>query len=166
MLEVVQDEPSVTEVAERLNLSPSYTSELVTRAEEKRLVRTRREGRRKLVSPVESKVVELFHQVMHIYPHIDFADLLRGKTVAYLYFLDEPISVAELAEQTGDYRNTVNRVMTRLLHRGIVQKQDSRYQLNDDFHLLHECAVEYVHQLHRRTVSEHATPFTFLWESL
>lgn len=166
LLEVVQEELSVTEVAERLDQSPSYTSELVTRAEEKGLVRTRREGRVKLVSPAETKAVELFQQLAQIYSHIDFADVLTGKTIAYLYFLNEPMSVAQLAERTGDYRNTVNRVITRLLHRGIVQKQDSRYQLNDDFQLLHEFAVEYVHQLHRRTVSEHATAFTILWESL
>lgn len=166
LLEVLQEELSVTEVAEQLDRSSSYTSELVARTEEQGLVRTRRDGRVKLVSPAESKAVELFQQLTQMYPHIDFADLLTGKTITYLYFLDEPISVAELAERTGDYRNTVNRVITRLLHRGIVQKQNSQYQLNDDFQLLHEFAVEYVHHLHRRTVSEETTTFTILWESL
>lgn len=166
LLQVLQEELSVSELADRLDRSPSYTSELVAGLEETGLVRTRRDGRQKLVAPAESTAVELFQRLTQTHPHIDFPALLTDKMITYLYYLDTPVTVAELAAQTGDYRNTVNRVMNRLLHRGIVQKQESRYQLNDEFLILHEFATAYVHQLHRQTAATHATSATILWESL
>jgi predicted transcriptional regulator len=166
LLQALQEEVSVSELAEELDRSRSYTSELVAGLEEKGLVRTRREGRRKLATPAEAKAVELFQRLTQTYPHIDFPELLTEKTIACLYYLDTPMTVTELAERTGNYRNTVNRVVNRLLHRGIVGKQDSRYRLNDDFVLLHEFAAEYVHHVHRQTAAAHATSYTILWESL
>ena len=165
LLQELHEEVSVSELADRLDRSRSYTSELVTGLEEQGLVRTRREGRRKLVAPAESKAVELFQHLVQTYPHIDFPELLTRKTIACLYYLDTPVTVAELAELTGDYRNTVNRVVTRLQNRGIVQKQDSRYRLTDDFLLLHEFATEYGHHRHRQTAAAQATSYTILWES-
>lgn len=165
-LRVLQQEMSISELAEELELSRSYTSELISDLEGQGLVRTRREGRQKRVAPAEAKVVELFQQLTQTYPHVDFPSLLTEKTIACLYYLDTPVTVADLAGQTGNYRNTVNRVVNRLLGHGIVGKQESRYQLRDEFELLHEFATEYVHHTHRQTASTAASRFTILWESL
>lgn len=166
LIEALNEEVSVTELANRLEKSPSYTSELVTRAEEHGLVRTRRDGRKKLASAADTKPVELFQRLVQTYPHVDFPDLLTGKTLACIYYLDQPLTVADLATRTGDYRNTVNRVVNRLLHRGILRKHDSKYQLNEDFETLHEFVTEYVHHRHRQTAARHTLVYTILWESL
>ena len=59
VLAAVREPVSVTELAERLDRSQSYVSEVVTDLEKKRLIRKERVGRAKQVVPTNSKVVEL-----------------------------------------------------------------------------------------------------------
>jgi len=166
VLQVLQEEQSITELAETLDRSSSYVSELVSELAEKGLVTARKEGKRKLVAPADTKAVELLQQLTQTHPHVDFTTLLSPAAVPVLYFLDEPRTVAELAERTDSYRNTVNRVLNRFQERGIVTKDGSEYRLNDDFQLLHTFAAEYVHHTHRQTVEDHTRSYAILWESL
>lgn len=166
VLQNVGEELSITEIAEQLDRSSSYISEVVSELEETGLVYTRREGKEKLVKPVDSKAIEHLQELGQRYSHIDFPDLIAGKAIPLLYYLDDYRTVAELAEKTGNYRNTVNRIVTRLVNRGILQKDGSKYRLNDEFQLLHEFAEELVHHVHRQTAAEHASQYTILWESL
>lgn len=164
VLAVLREPVSVTELADRLERSQGYVSEVVADLEEKGLVRKERAGRAKLVVPTESKAVELYRDVAQRYAHVDLPGLLSGPTISLLYYLDEPISVTELAERTDNYRNTVNRRVKRLLDRGILRKQDARYRLNDEFQILNRFAREYVHHVHRRRASEAMDAFTVIWE--
>lgn len=165
VLQALDTDRSVSEIADRLDLSTSYISQTVSNLEDKQLVHARR-SREKTVTPVKNRVVEILHTLKHTHPHIDFPHLLSGKAVPVLYYLDEAYTVGELAAKTGDYRNTVNRVVTRLRDRGILNKHDSQYSLNPEFELLHEFAGECVHHRHRLTASGTVDSFTILWESL
>lgn len=165
VLQALDTEQSVSEIADRLDRSTSYISETVSNLEDKQLVVTRR-GREKTVAPVDHGLVEILHRLKHTHPHIDFPDLISGKALSVLYYLEGEYTVAELAEKTGDYRNTVNRVVTRLRDRGILYKDRSKYGLNSEFELLHEFAQEYVHHRHHVTASRMVSSFTILWESL
>ena len=165
-LQTLQQEVSITELAAALDCSTSYTSEITSSLKEKELVYTRRDGKEKRVKPVESQAVKLFQRLAQTHSHIDFPDLISGKAIPLLYYLDTDRTVAELAEMTGNYRNTVNRVLKQLLNRGILRKQDTQYRLNDEFQILHDFSREYIHHVHRRTVAEYTHDFTILWESL
>ena len=165
-LQTLQQEMSVTELAATLDCSTSYASEIISSLEKEELVYTRRDGKEKRVKPVENQAVRLLQRLARTHSHIDFPDLISGKAIPLLYYLDADRTVAELAEKTDDYRNTVNRVLKQLLNRGILQKQDTQYRLNDEFQILHDISREYVHHVHRHTVAEYTHDFTIFWESL
>jgi len=114
---------SLKEVAESAGLSESYVSETVSSLEKKGLVNTHREGRKKIVSPAQNRAVELLRETGQLYPHVDLPKLLQGEAVPILYSLDEPKTVAQLAQETGNYRNTVNRILKKLQTRGIASKR-------------------------------------------
>lgn len=166
VLQELQEEASITGLAERLSRDRGEVSKTVSHLEEQGLVHTQRKGKEKLVSPSETKAVELLQKIRHTHSHIDFPDLISGKAIPLLYYLDEPHSVSELADKTGNYRNTVNRILKRLLNRGILQKQGVQYRLTDEFLTLQELAEELVHHQNRQTVSNHASSYTILWETL
>jgi DNA-binding MarR family transcriptional regulator len=147
-------EKSVSELSEDLEYSLSYTSEVVSKLEKKGLVDTRKEGRQRLVSLSESKATELYRKLVQSHSHVDWAELLSRKAVEILDYLDEPVSVSELAEKTDNYRATVHRILDRFLKRGIVQEEwDSQYRLNENFLTVNDFSKEYFHQIHREITS-------------
>lgn len=165
VLAAVHEPVSITDLAERLDRSQSYISEVAADLEEKGLVRKERAGRAKQVVPTDSKAVELYQHITQRYNHVDFPALLSGPTIPLLYYLDEPTSVSKLAERTDNYRNTAHRRVKQLLDRGILSKLETRYQLTDEFQALNRFAREYVHQVHRQRASMAMDAFTILWEN-
>ena len=164
LLQALEEKKTLSELADRLDLSESYVSELVTRLEEQDLVYTKKDGRRKYVQSSGHRIVELIQELGHSHPHIDFAELLTPKTISILYYLDTERSAGELADLTDNYRNTVYRILNKLTDRGICGKTDSTYRLNNEFKILNEIAVEYAS--HRHALATPASSFTIIWESL
>lgn len=164
ILQALREPMTVSGLAERLDRSQSYISEVVADLTEKGLVRKERNGKAKQINPTESKAVELYLGLSQRYSHIDFPELLSGPTIPLLYYLDQPTSVAELAERTDNYRNTVNRRVKQLRDRGIIRKDGTRYRLNDEFQDLNRFAREYIHHVHRQRASEATDGYTILWE--
>jgi len=54
-------------------------------------------------------------------------ELLTGKALEVLYYLDQPRTVSEIADRSDNYRNTVNRVLKRFRDRGF--RRDGRRPL-------------------------------------
>ncbi|SNR66029.1 MarR family protein [Halorubrum ezzemoulense] len=156
---------TISELATKLDHSESYLSRGVGDLVEKGLVYTERDGRRKRVVPSDSRAVELYQDFVRQHSHIDFPELLTGKALQVLYFLDEPRTVAEIAEQSDNYRNTVNRVLKRFRDRGLVGVDDGRYDFNADFDRLHKFARQFTHHLHRQRLEAVASKGTILWEN-
>lgn len=163
VLSVLDEPTAISALADTLDRSGSYVSRLVSSLEEKGLVERRREGRRKLVRPIANEPVNHYRNVTRRYPHVDFPELLQGKAISILYYLDEPITVSELAEETGDYRNTVNRIVKRFQNRGIVKKHEGTYVLNEDFEELNEFARSLVTHLH---IVDAPVSGTIIWEAI
>jgi predicted transcriptional regulator len=165
-LEALHGESTVSELAEELNRSRSYTSELVARMESKGLVHTTREGKQKQINRSDARAIELFDSFVHQYTHIPFPELLGGTTLRILYHLESPATATHLAEQVNVHRSTVHRSLSPLENRGIIYKSDGTYTLNDEFEALSIVAREFSHLRHRHCVKDHAESFTILWESL
>lgn len=165
VLAVVERGDTITELATKLDHSESYLSRAVTSLVEKGLLYTDRDGRRKRIVPSDARAVECYQDLVRQHSHIDFSELLTGKTLEVLYHLDQPRTVAELAARTDNYRNTVNRVLKRLRDRGLVGTDDSHYRFNGDFDRLHEFARELVHHCHRQRLASVAPNGTILWET-
>lgn len=147
-------ETTVGELSEDLGHSLSYTSEIVSRLKNKGLINTKKDGREKLISPSESKAIQLLRELTQRYNHIGWSELIAGKAFEVLYYLGEPRTVSELAEETDNYRATVHRIVERLLDRGIITKSNSKYELNEEFHILNDFVREYYHQQHRQKITD------------
>ena len=164
VLATVDPGDTIAELATKLDHSESYLSRAVADLVEKGLVYTERDGRRKRVVPSDARAVELYQDLVRQHSHIDFPELLTGKALEVLYYLDQPRTVAELADRSDNYRNTVNRVLKRFRDRGLVGTDDGRYDFNADFDPLHEFARELAHHLHRQRLEAVAPKGTILWE--
>ena len=165
-LEALQGESTVSGLAEELDRSRSYVSELVGRMESKGLVHTSREGKQKQINRSDARAIELFDSFVQQYTHIPFPELLGGATLRLLYYLQSPATATELAERVDVHRSTVHRSLSPLENRGMIYKSDGRYTLNDEFKQLSTVAREFAHLRHRHRVEDHAESFTLLWESL
>lgn len=164
VLAAVERGDTISELATKLDHSESYLSRAVAELTEKGLVYTQRDGRRKRVIPSDARVVELYQDLVRQHSHIEFPELLTGKALEVLYYLDQPRTVAEIAEQSDNYRNSVNRVLKRLRDHGLVGIDDGRYHFNGDFKRLHEFARELAHHLHRQRLEAVASNGTILWD--
>lgn len=164
VLATVDRGDTISELATKLNHSESYLSRAVADLVEKGLVYTERDGRRKRVVPSDARAVELYRDLVRQHSHIDFPELLTGKALEVLYYLDQPRTVSEIADRSDNYRNTVNRVLKRFRDRGLVGTADGHYEFNADFDRLHEFARELAHHLHRQRLEAVAPKGTILWE--
>jgi DNA-binding MarR family transcriptional regulator len=164
VLAAVDRGDTISDLATKVDHSESYLSRAVGDLAEKGLVNTERDGRRKRVVASEARAVELYQDLVRQHSHIDFPELLTGKTLEVLYYLDQPRTVSEIADRSGNYRNTVNRVLKRFRDRGLVGTDDGRYDFNADFDRLHEFARELAHHLHRHRLEAVAPKGTILWE--
>jgi len=165
-LEALQEESTVSGLANRLGRSRSYVSELVARMESKGLVHTSREGKQKQINRSDARAIELFDKFVQQYTHIPFPELLGGATLRILFYLQSPATTTQLAEQANVHRSTVHRSLSPLENRGILYKSDGEYTLNDEFEGLSMLAREFAHVRHRQRVEDHAESFTILWDSL
>ena len=166
MLAALDSESTVSELADELDRSVNYVSELVERADEKGLVHTRRSGKTKRVQRSDAKAVELFDTFVQQYSHIPFPELLGGATLRALYYLNSPASATDLADLVGVHRSTVHRALSPLQDRGILYKSDGKYVVNDEFEELVTLAREFAHLRNRNRVKDHVDSYTILWESL
>lgn len=164
VLATIERGDTISELASKLDHSESYLSRAVGDLVAKGLVYTERDGRRKRVTPSDARAVELYQDLVRQHSYIDFPELLTGKALEVLYYLDQPRSVADIAERSDNYRNTVNRVLKRLRDRGLVSTDDSSYHFNGDFDQLHAFARELAHHLHRQRLESVASNGTILWE--
>ena len=165
VLATVDRGDTISELATKLGHSESYLSRAVADLVEKGLVYTERDGRRKRVVPSDARAVELYRDLIHQHSHIDFPELLTGKALEVLYYLDQPRTVAEIADRSDNYRNTVNRVLKRFRDRGLVGTDGGRYEFNADFDRLHAFSSELAHHLHRQRLEAVAPKGTILWEN-
>lgn len=167
ILSHLHGEQSVSELAEELDKTLSYTSEVVSRLERTGLIDTRKRGQTKFVSPSDARAIELLQDLTQRHSHIAWPELLGGATLKVLYYLDTPRSIADLKRRTPVHRSTIYRAVEPLEHRGIVYKtDDGAYALNDGFRILSQFARELAHQRHRERTETHTTTYTILWEAV
>jgi len=97
----------------RNSTTASYLSRAVGDLVEKGLVYTERDGRRKQVVPSDARAVERYRDLVRQHSHIEFPELLTGKALEVLYYLDQPRTVSGSPTGATTTRNTVNRVLKR-----------------------------------------------------
>lgn len=166
VLAALNRESTLSELAEELERSLSYVSELVDRMEAKGVVNTSRSGKTKQIYRSDARAIELFDEFVQRYTHIPLPELLSGSTLRVLYWLDSPVSATALAERANIHRSTVHRSLSSLQKRGLVYQIDGKYVLNDEFAELSTLAREFAHHQHRTRIEDHVDSYTILWETL
>ncbi|AWB27962.1 ArsR family transcriptional regulator [Halococcoides cellulosivorans] len=164
-LDAIRRGSTVSELAEELDRSTSYVSELVDRMESKGLVTTARDGKRKQIRRSDAHAAELFESFVHQYSHIPFPELLGGTTLRVLYYLESPATASDLTDRVDVHRSTIHRSLSPLEDRGMVYRSDGEYALNDEFTELSTLAREFAHLRHRQRIADQTASFTLLWES-
>lgn len=163
ILAILQNQSQIKTIAKELDYSFATVSESISKLEEKNLVYIKIDGREKRVSPNKISSVEKLQKISQTHPHIDFPNLINGKTLEVLFYLDRPRTVNELAVKIEGYRNTVNRIVSKLIDRGIIGKNGSEYSLNEDFSVLNEIAEGFIHHMHKQKLPENVKG-AILWE--
>jgi len=97
VLATVERGDTISDLATNLGHSKSYLSRAVAALAEKGLVYTKRNGREKRVIPSDARAVELYQDFVRQHSYIEFAELLTGKALEVLYYLDQPQTVSEIA---------------------------------------------------------------------
>lgn len=166
VLEIVDEPRSRQALVDSLSYADATITNVLGDLEDLGLIERQRTGTRTTVRPTVASCVETYHSLVQTHPHVDFPDLLSGSTLVLLYHLPGDLTPGpELVERTGLSKGTVYRHLKRLQNRAIVQKDESRYRLADDFVDLHTFAVELYHQLHRQQIKEDIDGGTLIWET-
>lgn len=166
VLSIAEDGMTISDLAENLDRSRNYVSELVRSLDAVGLVRTEQSGQTTRVIRSSVRAIERLDALDNQFPHIPFPELIAGSTLRILYWLDEPRSSSDLATLADVHRSTVYRSLRPLMDRGLLYKDDSEYALNDPFRELSTIARECAHHRHRHRIGEHASSYAILWESL
>lgn len=154
---------SISQLSEESEQARPHVSETVGELSAKNLVRTHRDGKYKIVEAEQITPIQIFRDVVRQNPHVDFSELLHGKALRVLYYLDSPTTVSEIAEKTEEHRNTVHRIVKRFQNRGMVAKDAGTYVLNDDFTDL--CRFSRALSSHLHIVRTPIAAGTILWET-
>lgn len=164
--EIGNHELFLHDVAERLDWSDTYVSRVISGLENRDYLQAARDGRKKSISINEVRPVEQLANLANEYPHIDFAGLLGGSALAFLYYLDTSRTASELADLSRKNRKTVYRRMKALQNVGIVRKNHSKFQLTTEFKSLSDLARSVAHHEHRQEALTRTNNVTIIWETL
>lgn len=123
-------ELSMAELAKRMDADGSVATRAVQRLEEKQFVTTVR-TRKKHVSLSTSAHAVAYQSLLNLHPHVDFAPALSHSSLRVLTaFTGLPCTIEKMARITRTPVVTVRRVVSNLMDRGILVRQDGReYQL-------------------------------------
>ena len=160
-----QSETSIDGIADQLDWSIGHTSRVVSELESYGRIRTRKAGRKKLVTLSNIEPVEQLGVLVNEYSHIDFPDLIAGSGLQLLYYLDSPQTATELSELSGLSRATAYRRLNELQLVGIIGKRTSNYRLNSQFSSLSSIARGIAHHKHRREAESYTDNINIVWET-
>lgn len=158
-------EISIGDLAEKMDWSDGHVSRVVSELESNGYVRTKRDGRQKLVVLSEIEPIERLESLVLEYSHVDFPELIAGSGLDVLYYLDEPRTATVLSEVSGVSRATVYKRLNTLQRVGIVGKSESHYRLNEPFSSLSGIARGLAHHEHRREAESYTSGVNIRWET-
>lgn len=156
---------TISELAEGIGWSDGHVSRVVSELDANGYVRTKRDGRQKLVTLSEIEPMERLESLVLEHNHVDFPPLIAGSGLVLLYYLDEPRTATVLSEMSGVSRATVYKRLNTLQRVGIVGKSESQYRLNEPFSSLSGIARGLAHHEHRREAERYTSGVNIRWET-
>ena len=158
--ELSKGKQSLPEIRKSLSLKPALLSFNIKKLLKKGLILTEERGNRKYACFSETKHSELLRDLLIEYDHVDWENILTGKTIEILF---QSLSV-KIANLSGFSNSTLWRYLKELQARGIIVETQKRYQINPRFRILIEFLKEYQRYFANKiskTLSENAV---ILWQ--
>ncbi|WP_251949777.1 helix-turn-helix domain-containing protein [Thermococcus argininiproducens] len=162
VLSALHKPTSLRELSAQLGLSRARVSTITRSLEIKGLIERKREGKKIMVLPSSTKPLELFHELLARFPHMNFASLLAGRNLKVIggMAIEKPRAAWEIALRANVSRYTVHHVLSGLMERLIVGKNEEGYFITKRFSLIKEFANEYFrlqNSIKAKSFSEDAT---------
>ncbi len=147
ILSALHKPTSLKELSTQLGLSRARLSIIAKSLERKGLIERKREGRKSILLPSNTKPLEVYHELLAKFPHIDFTSLLAGRKLKVIggMGVEKPRPAWEIALKANVNRYTVHHVLAELMERLIVGKNEEGYFITERFSLIKEFADEYFH---------------------
>jgi len=136
---------SLKELSIQLGISRARLSMITRSLEMKGLIERRREDKKIILLPSNARPLELFHELLAKFPHIDVTSLLAGRNLKVIggMAVEKPRPAWEIALRVNVNRYTVHHVLSELMERLIVGKNEEGYFITKRFSLIKEFADEY-----------------------
>lgn len=140
---------SITELSEITEYSVSYTSERVAHLQNLELVTLNRRERYKEVRALPTTVLETYKELTTRHSHIDFPSLISPSMLKVCWFLDKPITVAQIKPYLKLRRRRIYQLLEKLQSRGFIKKKKSKFVITDRMKELVRFAKTVIDHKHR-----------------
>ncbi|NJE09281.1 MarR family transcriptional regulator [Thermococcus sp. M39] len=144
VLAALKKPKTLKELSAELGLSRATLSVLLHSLERKGLVELTK-GKKLIATPSKVRPVELFHELLVKFPHVDFTRILVGgklKAIAGMT-VERPRPVWEILLKTNLSKPSLHRALNELMERLIVGKNEKGYFIVKRFALVKTFADEY-----------------------
>ena len=158
--ELAKRSQSLPEIRKSLSLKPALLSFNVKKLQKKGLIPTTNRGNRKYACFGETKHSELLRDLLIGDDHMDWENILTGKTIDILF---ESLSAKE-ANLSGFSNSTLWRYLKELRARGIIAETQKRYQITPRFQALTEFLKEYQRYFANKTSKTLSENAVILWQ--
>jgi len=158
--ELSKGKQSLPKIRKAISLKPALLSYNLKKLQKKGLTQTTEEGNRKYACFNETSHAELLRDLLIRYDHVDWENILTGKTIDILF---QALSAKE-GNLSGFSKATRWRYLKELRGRGIIGETQKRYQINSRFQVLIDFLKEYQRYFANKiskTLSENAV---ILWQ--
>lgn len=149
ILTALSSPASISSLSETTGYSISYISERVTYLEEMGLVSITRKGRTKQVRALPTMVLETYHDLTSLHPHIDFPSMISPSMIQVCWFMDRPTTATEMESKLKLRRRRIYQLLEKLQSRGFITKRNDKYVITDrlkEFVRFARTVIRYEHQ--------------------
>jgi hypothetical protein len=137
LIEAMDSDISINELAMQIGKSKSYTSENVSSLAKVGLVRLEKRGLKNMVCKNDSELAMGLYLLMMENPNLDLDTVLTGSALTFLpWLVDEGMSKNDLIRYSGSSRRTVDRYLMKWRTIGIIKVESGKYFLNARYPLL------------------------------
>ena len=159
--EVSMGKVTISGLHNRLSMSPSGVSAVVKKLQRKSMVTTKRAGMKKFVEMNDAKHAVLFKELLQMYHHIPWEDLLADSSLLVLFQIFD----SKTCKFEGRIsKRTVFRHLSSLTMHGVIKESEDGYMINPRYGPLIEFLEEYQSYIVREKVGSVVEDSVILWQ--
>lgn len=159
--EVSVGRATISGLHNRLSMSPSGVSAVVKKLQRKSMVTTKRAGMKKFVEMNDAKHAVLFKELLQMYHHIPWEDLLADSSLLVLFQIFD----SKTCKFEGRIsKRTVFRHLSSLTMHGVIKESEDGYMINPRYGPLIEFLEEYQSYIVREKVGSVVEDSVILWQ--